>query len=60
MKKSNINSLDNIQAEIAKNVQDFMDNPCPSCGGKEVFEDQTEVEGQLTLYDIQVEASEGV
>lgn len=34
MEKSNINALDNIQAEIAKNVQDFMDNPCPSCGGK--------------------------
>ena len=60
MEKSNNNTLDNIQAEIAKNVQDFMDNPSPSCGGKGVFEDQTEVEGQLTMYDIQAETSEGV
>lgn len=33
MENPNINPLDNIQAEIAKNVQDFMDNLCPSCGG---------------------------
>ena len=34
MEKSNNNALDNIQAEIAKYVQDLMDNPCPFCGGK--------------------------
>lgn len=33
MENPNINPLDNIQDEIAKNVQDFMDNLCPSCGG---------------------------
>ena len=33
MEKSNSNSLDNIQAEIAKNFQEFMDNACRSCGG---------------------------
>lgn len=33
MDNPNINPLDNIQDEIAKNVQDFMDNLCPSCGG---------------------------
>lgn len=47
--------LNSIQTEVAKDVQNFMDNPCPECGGTgrvKLFENVVLLAGRPSRMDV--------